>query len=72
MTLDELSSIEINQYDSGFSMWINQPGLKQKRCILDASMFKKTGNIHICPPTGKGFIFGTFFKNDTIKFVVIE
>lgn len=51
LTPVELSSITINQYDTGFSLWIKQPGVEGYRCILDASLMFVTSSIILHPPT---------------------
>lgn len=72
MTKEELASVEVRQYDTGFSMWIKQPRHSGVRVILDASLFKETGEIFLSEPQKKGFTFGTMQFGNAIRFVVYE
>lgn len=76
ITPEEAKAIEVKHYDTGFSMWIYQPGLKGKRVILDASLFLENGLITLHPPSEHtGFTYGSILSKENkneIMLVVIE
>ena len=75
LTEEECRRIKVNQYDTGFSLWMDQPGHRGERVILDASMLHKNGIIKLHPPfehPNGGFKFGSIIIDDEIKIVAIE
>lgn len=74
ITSEEAKQIKTNHYDSGFSLWIKQPGLHSDRCIMDASLLYENGIIKLHPPTNnEDFKFGSIIgKDDEILIVAIE
>lgn len=74
MTPAELKSVRIQQYDTGFSLWINQPGMKNERCILDASLLLENGHMRVVPPVkhpNGTFTYGSIITNDEITLVAV-
>lgn len=72
MTKEELSTIKVTHYDSGFSIWMIMPGLEGERLLLDASTLTESGEITIVSPNNEGYKFGTMYTDNKITLIATE
>lgn len=77
LTTEECKSVITKQYDTGFSLWIKQPGMKGERCILDASLLLEKGTINLHPPIkhpNGDFKYGSIIgkNNNEIMIVALD